>query len=154
MPFHNLLTTLLLGLSTASIVLLFSTSTAAAQRFPSQCAAYAPPAVIKGNKMFVESTGEYLPIKGINYYPRPNAGNLTSSNSVDFLTEDFRASWERDVAAFRTLGINAVRVYAVDPSKNHDGFMCALKSSGIYLVRSLTNRSIPLSALRGVVGSH
>jgi len=38
-----------------------------------QCASFAPPAVMKGNKIFVSTTGDYLPIKGINYYPRPNA---------------------------------------------------------------------------------
>lgn len=105
--------------------------------YPEECSGYAPPAVIKGNKIFVSTTGEYLPIKGINYYPRPNAGDLVLGNSQDQYTEEFRSSWERDIVQFRNLGINAVRLYAVDPGLNHDAFMCALKQAGIYVLVGL-----------------
>ncbi|CAB9521591.1 3-beta-glucanosyltransferase [Seminavis robusta] len=107
------------------------------QTYPQECANYAPPAVIKGNKIFVSTTGEYLPIKGINYYPRPNDGDLVLGNSQDFYSEEFRSSWERDIAHFQNLGINAIRLYAVNPGLNHDGFMCALKAAGIYVIVGL-----------------
>ena len=38
---------------------------------------------------------------------------------------------------FQALGINVVRIYAVDPGLDHSGFMCALKSAGIYLMVGL-----------------
>ena len=97
-------------------VLLLSTSFTQvnAQSNNELCSNYAPPAVIKGNKIFLSTTGEYLPIKGINYYPRPNAGELTLGNSQDFYTEAFRASWERDIRSFVNLGVNAIRLYAVN----------------------------------------
>lgn len=104
---------------------------------PEECKNFAPPAVIKGNKIFVSSTGQYLPIKGINYYPRPNAGDLVLGNSQDFYTEAFRSSWERDIEQFKALRVNAIRLYAVDPGLNHDAFMCALKAAGIYVMVGL-----------------
>lgn len=40
----------------------------------------------------------------------------------------------RDIAQFTKLGINTIRVYAVDNSANHDTCMNALAAAGIYLV--------------------
>ena len=94
-------------------------------------------ATLKGKKFFSSKTGEYIPIKGINYYPRPNAGELTISNSIDFFTVPYRHIWERDIENFIKLNVNAIRLYAVDPGQNHDAFMCALKSAGIYVIVGL-----------------
>lgn len=127
----------LLWLSIVLLLLSPSFSPVNAQSNNELCQHYAPPAVIKGNKIFLSTTGEYLPIKGINYYPRPNAGDLTLGNSQDFYTEVFRASWERDIRSFVNLGVNAIRLYAVDPGSNHDAFMCALKAAGIYAIVGL-----------------
>jgi 1,3-beta-glucanosyltransferase GAS5 len=95
------------------------------------------PAILKGKRFFSSRTGDYIPIKGVNYYPRPNDGDLVLTNSVDFFTEEFRYVWERDVANFVKLKVNAVRIYAVNPGLNHDAFMCALKSAGIYAIIGL-----------------
>lgn len=94
------------------------------------------PVVLKGKKFF-DSEGNYFPIKGIAYYPRPNTGELSFSNSVDFFTDEYSSLWEQDIANFVALGINVVRIYAVDPSKSHDAFMCALQSAGIYVIVGL-----------------
>lgn len=91
---------------------------------------------IKGKKFFSSKTGEYLPIKGINYYPRPNDGALVLG-SVDYFTEEHSDIWERDIPNFVKLNVNAIRIYAVDPGQNHDAFMCALKSAGIYVIVGL-----------------
>jgi 1,3-beta-glucanosyltransferase GAS5 len=113
------------------------TTATAQQTYSPSCSPYAMPLDIKGKKFFKALDGNYVPIKGIDYYPRPNAGNYTTSNSNDFYSEDFRYIWERDVAFFKQLNVNAVRIYAVDPSKNHDAFMCALKEAGIYVIVGL-----------------
>ena len=102
------------------------------------CANFAPPALIRGRKLYNSVTGEYMPIKGVNYYPRPNEGQLlVQTNSIDFFTDEFQPVWERDIAQFVNLGINVVRVYAVQPGVSHDAFMCALKQAGIYVMIGL-----------------
>ena len=42
-------------------------------------------------------------------------------------------SLRRDVENFKTLGINTLRVYTIDNSKNHDEAMQLLDDAGIYL---------------------
>jgi hypothetical protein len=103
----------------------------------SSCEDFAPPAAFSGKKIFNSWSGEYLPVKGINYYPRPNEGELTDTNSIDYYTEQYRSIWERDLAEFQALRINAIRLYAVDPGQNHDAFMCACKAAGIYVIVGL-----------------
>jgi len=103
-----------------------------------QCPGIVPnPVILKGKRFFDTLNGDYFPVKGIAYYPRPNAGNLSVYNSVDFFTEDFRDLWTADIANMRKLGVNTVRIYAVDPSKNHDAFMCALQEAKIYAMIEL-----------------
>ena len=96
-----------------------------------------PPLFIKRKRFYVSTTGEYFPIKGIAYYPRPNDGPLSKSNSVDFYTDEYADRWTEDIANLKELGVNAIRLYAVDPSKNHDNFMCALQEAGIYVMMGL-----------------
>jgi 1,3-beta-glucanosyltransferase GAS5 len=101
------------------------------------CSSIATPALVKGKKFFNRLTGQYIPLIGVNYYPRPNSGNLTQTNSIDFFTEEYRSIWERDIAYFQQLNVNLVSVYAVDPGKDHSGFMCALQAAGIYVIVGL-----------------
>ena len=101
------------------------------------CSSIATPAIVRGKKFFNRLTGKYIPIIGVNYYPRPNTGNLTQTNSIDFFTEEFRSVWERDISYFQQLNVNVVSVYAVAPGQNHDGFMCALQAAGIYVIVGL-----------------
>lgn len=95
------------------------------------------PLVVKRKRFYDSSTDEYVPIKGIAYYPRPNEGPLSDGNSIDFYTDEFSSRWTEDIRNMKDLGINAVRLYAVDPSANHDSFMCALSEAGIYVVLGL-----------------
>ena len=97
----------------------------------------APAVEVNGKHWYTTTDGTYLPIKGVAYYPRPNAGANIVTN-IDFFTDDFEHIWSRDVAQFRDLGINVVRIFAVDPSKSHDKFMCALKDAGIYAIIGLS----------------
>jgi hypothetical protein len=94
------------------------------------------PIEIKGYKFFDSVTGEPFLIRGIDYYPRPNAG-IYNFNSVDFYTEDFRHVWERDLQYLQELGVNAIRLYSVDPDQNHDAFMCTMDRAGIYVIVAL-----------------
>lgn len=94
------------------------------------------PIEVKGYKFFETDTGKEFLVRGIAYEPRPNSGNL-NQNSVDYFTEEHRHIWERDIPILQSLGVNAVRIYAVDPTQNHDAFMCTLNAAGIYVLVSL-----------------
>ncbi|KAE9303224.1 hypothetical protein PF008_g22281 [Phytophthora fragariae] len=106
---------------------------------------YTNPIKIKGYRMFDAKTGDPVAIKGIDYYPRPNAGKQ-NLNNIDFFTDDQKDIWGPDIEYLSATGANAVRLYAVDPSKSHDAFMCALRAKGMYalidLAASCTNCAV------------
>ncbi|KAI9167739.1 1,3-beta-glucanosyltransferase gel1 [Paramyrothecium foliicola] len=70
-------------------------------------------------------------IRGIDYQPGGASAN-----------EDPLADPEvclRDIKEFADLGINTIRVYAVDNSKDHDECMQEMAKNGIYLVLDVNN---------------
>lgn len=103
------------------------------------------PIKVHGYKFFDSETGDEFLVRGIVYEPRPNSGRL-NRNSVDYFTEEHRHIWERDIPFLQSLGVNAVRIYAVDPDQNHDAFMCAMNAAGIYVLVSLA-RDCPTCAV-------
>ncbi len=54
---------------------------------------------------------------------------------------------KRDIEKFQALGLNAVRVYTVDNSKNHDVCMQALSDAGIYLILDVNTPNYSLNRL-------
>jgi 1,3-beta-glucanosyltransferase GAS5 len=95
------------------------------------------PAIIQGKNFYDAVSGAHIPIKGVAYYPRPNAGTLIANN-IDFFTDQYAHIWRRDIEQFVALNVNTIRLFAVDPSKNHDAFMCALQERGIRVLVSLS----------------
>jgi len=81
------------------------------------------PVTVKGNAFFVGDKRFY--VRGVDYQPG-GAGELR-----DPLAHD---SCLRDIPYFQELGINTIRVYTIDNSKNHDTCMNALADAGIYLI--------------------
>ncbi|KFZ08106.1 hypothetical protein V501_06117 [Pseudogymnoascus sp. VKM F-4519 (FW-2642)] len=79
---------------------------------------------VKGNAFFKGSERFY--IRGIDYQPGG------ASNAKDPLADDVIC--KRDIAEFKKLGANVVRVYTVDNSKDHATCMGLLADAGIYLV--------------------
>ena len=49
------------------------------------------------------------------------------------------AGCQRDIAEFKKLGVNTIRVYMTDNSANHDTCMNALASAGIYVILDANN---------------
>lgn len=83
----------------------------------------------KGNAFWVGNNRFYL--RGIDYQPGGASANKDPLADTTIC--------KRDIAQFKTLGVNTIRVYAVDNSKNHDECMQALGDAGIYLVLDVNN---------------
>ncbi|CAI6332846.1 unnamed protein product [Periconia digitata] len=81
------------------------------------------PITIKGNAFFKGNERFY--IRGVDYQPGG------SSEAKDPIADT--AGCKRDVAKFKELGLNTIRVYTVDNSKDHDECMTELANAGIYL---------------------
>lgn len=89
-----------------------------------------------GNAFFDSITGERFYVKGVDYQPGG------SSSLVDPLS-NIRGC-ERDIPIMKELGINAIRVYQVDNSDNHDRCMKLLEENGIYLFLDINTALISL----------
>lgn len=79
---------------------------------------------VKGNAFYKGNDRFY--IKGVDYLPGG------SSNFKDPLIDADEC--KRDIAYFKDLGLNTIRVYSVDNSADHDDCMKQLDDAGIYLI--------------------
>ncbi|KAL4932981.1 1,3-beta-glucanosyltransferase gel1 [Aspergillus undulatus] len=82
------------------------------------------PITVKGNAFFKGNDRFY--IRGVDYQPGG------SSDLADPIAD--ADGCKRDIEKFKSLGLNTIRVYSVDNSKDHDECMNALADAGIYLV--------------------
>ncbi|KAL4964862.1 1,3-beta-glucanosyltransferase gel1 [Aspergillus stella-maris] len=82
------------------------------------------PITVKGNAFFKGDERFY--IRGVDYQPGG------SSDLADPIAD--ADGCKRDIEKFKSLGLNTIRVYSVDNSKDHDECMNALADAGIYLV--------------------
>ncbi|KAH8893222.1 hypothetical protein GQ53DRAFT_717855 [Thozetella sp. PMI_491] len=88
-----------------------------------------PTVTASGNAFFAGSSRFY--VRGIDYQPGGSSGES------DPLADS--ASCKRDIAEFKKLGINTIRVYMTDNSQNHDECMNALADAGIYVILDANN---------------
>ncbi|GAB1198024.1 Glucanosyltransferase-domain-containing protein [Aspergillus pseudonomiae] len=79
---------------------------------------------VKGNAFFKGDERFYM--RGVDYQPGGSSNLADPIADVD--------GCKRDIEKFKDLGLNTIRVYSVDNSKNHDECMNALADAGIYLV--------------------
>ncbi|KXT12487.1 hypothetical protein AC579_7368 [Pseudocercospora musae] len=94
-----------------------------------------PPVTVKGNAFFAGDKRFY--IRGVDYQPGG------SSKAEDPIADT--ATCHRDIAEFKKLGINTVRVYTVDNTANHDECMSALADAGIYLALDVNSPKYSLN---------
>jgi len=87
--------------------------------------------VIKGSDFVNSVTGDRLQLLGVAYQPGGSSG-YNPASGVDPLSDG--GVCLRDAALMQRLGVNAIRVYNVDPDLNHD--MCAsiFNAVGIYML--------------------
>jgi len=92
---------------------------------------------VTGNAFWNTETGERFYIRGVDYQPGG------SSNLTDPLGDE--DTCKRDIEYFQELGINTIRVYSVDNSKQHDSCMEALNDAGIYLILDVNTPEASIS---------
>ncbi|UNI20794.1 1,3-beta-glucanosyltransferase [Purpureocillium takamizusanense] len=88
-----------------------------------------PTVTASGNAFWTGKDRFY--IRGIDYQPGGASAN------EDPLADPKQC--KRDIKQFEDLGVNTIRVYAVDNSKDHDECMKALSDAKIYLVLDVNN---------------
>jgi len=92
--------------------------------------AQALPAVSASGNAFW-ANGQRFYMRGIDYQPGGSSANLDPLSDTTVC--------QRDIKKFQELGVNTIRVYAVDNSKDHTQCMQALNDAGIYLVLDVNN---------------
>ncbi|KAF9701654.1 hypothetical protein EKO04_000721 [Ascochyta lentis] len=98
------------------------------------------PIVIKGSKFFYKNNGTQFFMKGVAYQQEVNS-NTTSADADDINITDPLAdstACKRDIEYLKKLKTNTIRVYAIDPKKDHKDCMNALADAGIYVVADLS----------------
>jgi hypothetical protein len=88
-----------------------------------------PTVTASGNAFWAGDDRFY--VRGIDYQP-----GGSSANSDPLADETV---CKRDIAEFKKLGINTIRVYMTDNSKNHDTCMNLLADDGIYVILDTNN---------------
>ncbi|KAK4251354.1 glycoside hydrolase [Corynascus novoguineensis] len=87
------------------------------------------PITITGNAFFKGKERFY--IRGIDYQPGGASANIDPLADTKVC--------KPDIANFKKLGVNVIRVYSTDNSKDHDECMNELADAGIYVVLDANN---------------
>ncbi|SCU77455.1 LAFA_0A01794g1_1 [Lachancea sp. 'fantastica'] len=109
-----------------------------------------PPIETAGSKFFSSETGEQFFIKGIAYQPQYSQEDaislglpMSDTKYIDPLATP--AICLRDIPHLAELGVNTIRVYAIDPTQSHDVCMEALMENGIYVLLDLSEPDASIS---------
>jgi uncharacterized membrane protein YgcG len=118
-----------------------ATALAGAALFLKSVCADVDPIVIKGSKFFYETNGTQFFIRGVAYQQDYlGNGTTTDSSGSDSYTDPLADSstCSRDIPYLTELRTNVIRVYTIDPTKNHDDCMSMLADAGIYVIADLS----------------
>ncbi|KAL7622199.1 1 3-beta-glucanosyltransferase gel4 [Parahypoxylon ruwenzoriense] len=98
-----------------------------------------PEIQIHGQHFFYSNNGSQFYLKGVayqeNYNPNGTANNDANTKYTDPLSDASKCS--RDIPFMKQIFTNVIRVYAIDPTQNHDDCMEQLASNDIYVIADL-----------------
>ncbi|KAF6839576.1 beta-glucanosyltransferase GDM1 [Colletotrichum plurivorum] len=116
------------ALGLAALSLVSATPTATTPENPIRARSL-PAVSASGNAFWAD--GKRFYIRGIDYQPGG------SSKNIDPLADTSICG--RDIPKFKELGVNVIRVYSIDNSKDHADCMKQLADAGIYLVADVNS---------------
>ncbi|KAI7781486.1 putative beta-glucanosyltransferase gel3 [Diaporthe eres] len=115
------------------------TKTAIVATLLGNAAAVIDPIVAKGQYFFYSSNGTQFFIKGVAYQQGIGPGGTAEGGAATFIDSlADTASCARDIPFLQQLGTNTIRVYAIDPTADHQVCMNALADAGIYVIADLS----------------
>jgi len=97
------------------------------------------PIVIKGSKFFYKNGTQFF-MKGVAYQQEINSNTTQSADSTIKITDPLAdaTACKRDIEFLKKVQTNTIRVYAIDPTKDHKACMSALADAGIYVIADLS----------------
>ncbi|KAH7192078.1 Glucanosyltransferase-domain-containing protein [Fusarium flagelliforme] len=105
-----------------------------------------PPLEVQGTDFVNPDTGNKFQIVGMAYQPGGSAG-YDPSTGKDPLSH--AETCMRDAALMQILGINAIRVYNLDPNVNHDECASIFNAAGMYMMIDV-NSPLPHESLHSL----
>jgi hypothetical protein len=106
-----------------------------------RAAADVDPIVIKGSKFFYGGNGTQFFMRGVAYQQEYSTNSSSAASEAGGHYKDPLADVDgckRDIPILEELRTNTIRVYAIDPTANHDECMSMLQDAGIYVVADLS----------------
>ncbi|KAH7394997.1 Glucanosyltransferase-domain-containing protein [Phaeosphaeria sp. MPI-PUGE-AT-0046c] len=105
-----------------------------------------PEIEVYGQHFFYTNNGTQFLMKGVAYQQNysPNGTTSSSAEYTDPLADG--DACRRDVPLLRQIYTNVIRVYAIDPTKNHDDCMAQLASAGIYVLADLGQPKVSIES--------
>ncbi|EGW35594.1 uncharacterized protein SPAPADRAFT_58812 [Spathaspora passalidarum NRRL Y-27907] len=100
-----------------------------------------PEVEVVGNKFYFSNNGSQFLMRGIAYQQNP--AEEKDSKYKDPLVD--QETCKRDVKYLKELNTNTIRVYALDPTKDHDPCMKILADAGIYVIADLSEPSVSIN---------
>lgn len=102
------------------------------------------PIVIKGSKFFYTNGTQFF-MKGVAYQADVSTQKSTVAGQSYHDPLADATACKRDVPYLQELGTNTIRVYAIDPTKDHDECMKLLDAAGIYVISDLSEPKVSIN---------
>ncbi|KAI0127414.1 Glucanosyltransferase-domain-containing protein [Xylariales sp. AK1849] len=101
-----------------------------------------------GQHFFYSNNGSQFFLKGVAYQQNYNANGSTADDTNTQYTDPLAdgTACARDIPFMKQIYTNIIRVYALDPTKDHDDCMAQLASNDIYVIADLGQPGVSINS--------